>query len=234
MHAQNGVVDETKLRVEEKENRIIRMMKRKSSLLNKLMVKELVLELVNNMSTQVTMGTYAIILEDVLAEAMIRAEVNTVLRTMESVEGLEDRIRQELSRKEARRKKEARLARKLEMESRWLSVRNENNSRKLVEDSREEFMMEWVEHELEFRMASLGLEEDDLFNKEEMLEDDWLDTWILSLVPEVRKHDDSMDLVAEDTGVDMDTTMEEGMEDYMAFGGIERDAGRGGYHRDGE
>ena len=72
------------------------MMKRKSSLLNKLMVKELVMELVNNTSTQVKMGTCDIILEDVLAESMMRAEVNTVLRTMESVEGLEDRIRQEL------------------------------------------------------------------------------------------------------------------------------------------
>ena len=71
------------------------------------------------------------------------------------------------------------------MESRWLSKRKENNSDsdKVVEASRESVMMEWEEHDLEFRMASLGLEDEDLFKKEWMVEDDWLDTWIMSLVP---------------------------------------------------
>ena len=80
------------------------MMERKSSLLNKLMVKELVLELVNDTSNQVMMGTCTKMLEGVLAKVMMRAEVNAVLKTLESVEGMEDRILQELSRNEVRRK----------------------------------------------------------------------------------------------------------------------------------
>ena len=86
------------------------------------------------------------------------------------------------------------------MESRWLTGRKENTSEKLVEASRESAMMEREDHDLEFSMASLGLEEEDLFNKEGMVEDDWLDMWIMSLVPGVRKHDASMDWMAEDTG----------------------------------
>ena len=92
-------MDEAKLKREEKEERITRMMERKSSLLNKLMVKELVLELVNNTSNQVMMGTCTKMLEDVLAEVIMREEVNAGLKTLESVEGMEDRILQELSRK---------------------------------------------------------------------------------------------------------------------------------------
>ena len=75
------------------------------------------------------------------------------------------RILQELMRNEVNRKKEERLAKKLEMESRWLTKRKEDAAKKVVEASRESIMMEWEEHELEYRMASLGLEEEDLFMK---------------------------------------------------------------------
>ena len=37
----------------------------------------------------------------------------------------------------------------------------------------------------------------------------------MSLVPGVRKHDASMDWMAEDTGVELDIFVEDGMEDYM-------------------
>ena len=98
----------------------------------------------------------------------MRAEVQAIMQTLESVEGMEDRILMELSRNEIRRKKEARLAKKLEMESRWLSKRKEysSDSDKVVEASSESVMMEWEEHDLEFMMASLGIEEEDLFKKE--------------------------------------------------------------------
>ena len=122
------VVEKVKLEREEKEERITRMMERKNTLLTKLMVKDLVLELVNDTSTQVMMGTCARMLEEVLSEAMMRAEVQAIMQTLESVEGMEDRILLELSRNEIRRKKEARLAKKLEMESRWLSKRKEYSS----------------------------------------------------------------------------------------------------------
>ena len=164
------MVEKVKLERNEKEDRIIRMMERKNTLLTKLMVKDLVLELVNDTSTQVMMGTCAKMLEEVLSEAMMRAEVQAIMQTLESVEGMEDRILQELSRNEIRRKKEARLAKKLEMESRWLSKRKEyssdSDSDKVVESSSESVMMEWEEHDLEFMMASLGIEEEDLFKKE--------------------------------------------------------------------
>ena len=103
---------------------------------------------------------------------MMRAEVSTALKTLKSVDGMEARILQELLSNEVRRKKEDRIARKLEMESQWLSKRKENASENVVETSRESVMMEWEEHDLEFRMASLGLEEEDLFKKEWMVEDD--------------------------------------------------------------
>ena len=109
----------------------------------------------------------------------MRSEVKMVMENLESVDGMEARILQELVKKEDKRKKEARLARKLEMESLWLARRKEEDAQEVVDVSKGSFMMEWEEHDLEYKMASLGLEEEDLFNEEEIGEDeqDWLDTW---------------------------------------------------------
>ena len=132
-------------------------------------------------------------------------------------------------KKEDKRRKEARLARKLEMESLWLTRRKEEDAQEVVEASKESFMMEWEEHDLEYNMASLGLEEEDLVNEEEIGEEeqDLLDTWIISLDAgcispgasmESASPGTSMEWLVEDEGVGTGLLEEKDCEDdYMTW-----------------
>ena len=131
------VVEEAQKEREEKEERLRRMIVRKNSWLNKMMVKEMVLELIDSTRTQAMMGTCVKVMEEILREAVMRAEVRTFLENLESEDRMEARVLQELMRNEVKRKKEARLAKKLEMESRWLTKRKEEDAQKVVEASRE-------------------------------------------------------------------------------------------------
>jgi hypothetical protein len=228
-------VDTARKEREEKEERLRRMLKRKESWLNKMMVKEVVLELIDNTSNQAMMGTCGKMLEGMLSEAIMRADIRTVMRTLESIDGMEARMLQELNNKEVMRRKDERLAKKLEMELRWLSKRRENDTEKMAKASRESLMMEWEEHDLEYMMTALGLEEEDLFRKEERGVDDWLDDWIMSLDPgevnpgasmevdsvdtilEVARPGTSMDWLADDTMVEMNIDVEDCKEDYMTW-----------------
>ena len=84
------MVEEAQKDREEKEERLKRMMERKNSWLNKMMVKEMVLELIENTRNQAMMGTCGKMLEEILTKAVMRAEIRTVMETLESVDGMED------------------------------------------------------------------------------------------------------------------------------------------------
>ena len=76
-------VDTARKEREEKEERLRRMLKRKESWLNKMMVKEVVLELIDNTSNQAMMGTCGKMLEEMLSEVIMRADIRTVMKTLE-------------------------------------------------------------------------------------------------------------------------------------------------------
>ena len=82
------------------------------------------------------MGTCGKMMEEIIPEAVLRSGVRMVMENLESVDGIEARILQELMKKEDKRKKEARLAKKLEMESLWLARRKEEVAQELVEASK--------------------------------------------------------------------------------------------------
>ena len=50
-----------------------------------MMVKEMVLELIDKMRNQAMRGTCGKMLEEILTEAVLRAEIRTVLENLESV-----------------------------------------------------------------------------------------------------------------------------------------------------
>ena len=156
-------------KVDEKEARLRRMEARKTGWLKKMMVQEVLLEMVGNASKHAVINhVRSVVLEEVLSEAMMRSEMMRVLHSLESVQGMESRLFRELVEREEKRKKQARIARRMEKEAGWLTRRKEEDRLKKQAEQYPSDPMEWEEHDLEYRMASLGLEEDDLFMKEEM------------------------------------------------------------------
>ena len=80
-------------KVDEKEARLRRMEARKTGWLNKMMVKELLLEMVGNASKHAVINhVRSVVLEEVLSEAMMRSEMMRVLHSLESVQGMESRL----------------------------------------------------------------------------------------------------------------------------------------------
>jgi hypothetical protein len=188
---------------DEKEARLRRMEARRTRWLNNMMVKELLLEVVGNASKNALINhVKSTVLEDVLSEAVMRSEMKRVLQSLESVEGMESRVFRELVEREERRKKQARIARRMEKEAGWLTRRNEEDMLKKKAEQYPSDPMEWEEHDLEYRMASLGLEADDLFMMEDGGYDgsDWLDAWMGSLSAEgcsdmIMHDEDAMEIV---------------------------------------
>jgi hypothetical protein len=100
----------------------------------------------------------------------------------------------------------------MEKESGWLSKRRkEDESGKQAETD----LMEWEEHDLEFVMASMGLEAEDLCRMEEGVgdEEDWLDAWMRAMESEGCESMEVQDVEDEDAmeianlegqGMDMD------------------------------
>ena len=88
------------------------MQARRSAWVNRRMVKELVLGLVGSTSTMAMMAHLKnMVVEEVLAEAVMRSEMS---RVMESLDGMEARIFKELVEREEKRRKQSRLARRME------------------------------------------------------------------------------------------------------------------------
>ena len=94
------------------------------------------------------------VVEEVLAEAVMRSEMKRVLQSLESVEWMESRVFRELVEREERRKKQARIARRMEKEAGWLTRRKEEDMLKQKAEQYPADPMEWEEHDLEYRMAS--------------------------------------------------------------------------------
>ena len=97
---------------------------------------------------------------------------------------MEARVYNELVEREGKRRKHSRLARRMEKEAMWLARRKEEDRLRVMSGAGENRdgihqtdSMEWEEHDLEYHMASLGLEIDDLFMMETECDDDkdWLD-----------------------------------------------------------
>jgi hypothetical protein len=174
-------------KVDEKDARLRRMEARKTGWLNKMMAKELLLEMVENASKHAVINhVRSVLLEEVLSEAMLRSEMKRVIHNLDSVEGMESRVFRELVEREEKRKKQARIARRMEKEAGWLTRRKEEDRLKKQAEKYPSDPMEWEEHDLENRVASLGLEAEDLFMMEEggYDESDWLDAWMGSLCDE--------------------------------------------------
>ena len=79
----------------------------------------------------------------------------------------------ELVEREEKRKKQSSLARRMEKEAKRLARRKEDDKLRKMPGARASIEqhqpdpMEWDEHDLEYQMASLGLDMDDLFMMEE-------------------------------------------------------------------
>ena len=82
---------------DEKEARLRRMEPRRTGWLNKMMVKELLLEVVENARKNALISQIrSTVLEEVLSEAVMRSEMKRVLQSLESVEWMESRVFREL------------------------------------------------------------------------------------------------------------------------------------------
>ena len=100
---------------DEKGERLKRMEARRGAWVNRRMVKELVLELVGSTSTMAMMDPLKnMMVEEVLAEAVMRSEMSRVMESLESMDGMEARIFKELVEREEKRRKQSRLARRME------------------------------------------------------------------------------------------------------------------------
>ena len=98
------------------------MQARRSAWVNRWMIKELVLELVEKTSTMaVTAHLKSMVLEEVLAEAVMRSEMSRVIESLKSLEGMEARVYNELGEREGKRRKHSRLARRMESKKQVVS-----------------------------------------------------------------------------------------------------------------
>ena len=97
-------------------------------------------------------------MELLVTEVAVSSEVARVMRNVGMVTGMESRLREELQDRARVRQREAKISRKLELESGWMTMRLR------VEEGEH---LELEEDVLELMMATLGLEEDDLCRKEE-------------------------------------------------------------------
>ena len=73
--------------------------------------------------------------------------------------------------------------------------------------------MEWEEHDLEYLIAALGLEADDLFMMEkevDKVEEDWLDVWMGSLTDCDRSSEVNRCMEREDEAMELDIEGKQG------------------------
>ena len=83
---------------------------------------------VENASTTAVLGHIKNpVVEEVMAEAVMRSEMSRVLDSLESLEGMESRVFKDLIEREEKRKKKSRLARRMEKEAMWLVRRKEDD-----------------------------------------------------------------------------------------------------------
>ena len=88
----------------------------------------MLLEVLENASTTAVMGHIKnMAVEEVMAEAVMRSEMSRVLKSLESVEGMQSRVFKELVEREEKRKKQSSLARRMEKEAIWLARRKEDD-----------------------------------------------------------------------------------------------------------
>ena len=120
---------------------------------------------------------------------------------------MEARLYKELVEREGKRRKQARLALRIEKEAMCLARRKDAGKQKMLSGAganpdgiHQTNLIEWEEHDLEYQMASLGLEMDDLFSigKEGVEKEDWLDVWMGSLNGVTRSLEMSMCMMEED------------------------------------
>ena len=142
---------------DEKEERIKRMKARGAVWMTRRFMKELLLEVVDNASTDAETIYIKNIVEEVMEEAIMRSEMNKIIDSLESVGGMEPRVFTELIERDERRKKHARLARRMEKEAIWLARRKEDDrlreltGAETVTDHQKPDPMEWEEHDLEYQ-----------------------------------------------------------------------------------
>ena len=203
---------------DEKGERLRRMETRRCAWANRRMVRELVLGLVETTSTMsVTAHIKNMVVKEILADAVMRSEMNKIMESLESLDGMEARVFTELVEREEKRRKQSRLARRIEKEAMWLARRQEEDKQRLMSGavagsvgSHQTDEMEWEEHDLEYQMASLGLEMGDLFMTDNESEEDkdWLDVWMESLIGVEESSKVPMCLVMEDDTMEI-TILEE-------------------------
>ena len=88
------------------------------------MAKELVMDLVNkSMTRSLVDWCMKVVVEDVLTELVVGSGVSGVIQRLELVEGMEYRLIKELNQREDLRQKQARIARRMVLESKWLAKR---------------------------------------------------------------------------------------------------------------
>ena len=86
------------------------------------MAKELVTDLVSRSKTRsLTERCRTVVLEDVLLEAVVGSDVDSVVLKLEVVDSMEYRLNERSKQKKQLRQRQARIARKMELESRWLA-----------------------------------------------------------------------------------------------------------------
>ena len=72
------------------------------------------------------------VVEEILAETVMRSDMTRVMERLESVDGMEARLYKELVGREGKRRKQARLALRIEKEAMWLARRKDAGKQKML------------------------------------------------------------------------------------------------------